>query len=956
MTELLAGGSLDLLRHFHASLETHFGALRDERARLAPAPPVFALEHDLPENELALLQTAVRRSVAAGAPVAQRRFWLPFVVYATEIGYGYEGDEYWDTFAYETPHWDDYNRYWFKTWFVRFAQEFGGVEPQGAWASHFRIIAWPITHAVLPAYLQRQFAQLLFDFRTGLSLDVLRDPLVLGNQLANRANCYSDRFRIFAQNTALMGHVAAALLSGDDEESPYLTSSTLDRVVEGLTRERQAREWLRSARQRAGQIRASGFQPAKPTTRAHTAERLPQATDPKLFLRLVGGTWRAYAELPDLTALSGRLPHLYENLRTLRGKVSGGSRPVPKGGLAYAGQVIRFENWPDPGAPFVQLEEADKAVNALLADQCVITPGPWWLFRRQGDALATEVKGRFVRPGQDYILVGTDVEPRELPWCEPVALGLDGATASELRVPEPITAADRASLESSGLATVSSASIRPVGIVASSWDGEGSAEWIAGEPNILEIRCTLTPAKCLLTVDGQPFFPTWPDGDTAILLALRDLPAGPHEVRVVLSDSYGKGLAEGSLAVLIRDPIARPDGADVGEGLRMRASPARPTFTELWDMTQPDSWRERASITIQGPPGGQAEFVVALKSDRGADLSTVHRKITLPINADAWVGLANWVRHEKAFENKYDDAEECVLSVRRGGLGFASLTCERGFRPLRWRFSTDRYRHKHARLSDRTDSGDAYAQLYTVQEPLLPVRYAATDVIDLPPSGGLLRGVAAGFEALTIAPTDPTTLLLGAYEPPTVPQLDRNLATVVRVVNASWMWATADLPADPFAADMQRKVLKVLAAANVALICQGVSAAVERRLASADDPGDHLDDLRAAVGKSPAQLRLAESIGRHLHEWTTPERLAHGFGHFISQAVETSGMPNEPSIPSLLLAFAALPGVIMSLPDHQREEFLRAVMDSPVLLRAARFAVVASRAINGVEPAEMSVA
>lgn len=956
MTELPAGGPLDLLRHFHASLETHFGALRDERARLAPAPPVFALEHDLPENELALLQAAVRRSVAAGAPIARRRFWLPFVVYATEIGYGYEGDEYWDTFAHETPGWDDANRYWFKAWFLRFAKEFGGAEPQGAWAAHFRIIAWPITHAVLPAYLQRQFAQLLFDFRTGLSLELLHDPLVLGEQLARRAYWYSDRFRIFAQNTALMGQVAAALLSGDEEDSPYLTSATLDRVVEGVTYERQAREWLRSAQRRAGQVRASGFQAAKPTTRAPTAERLPQATDPKLFLRLHDGTWRAYAELPDLTALSDRLPHLYENLRTLRGKVSGGSRPVPKGGLAYAGQEIRFESWPDPRAAFVQLEDADKAVNALLADQCVITPGPWWLFRRQGDALAIEVKGRFVRPGQDYILVGADVEPPQLPWCEPVALGLHGATAYQLRVPEPITAAERASLETSGLATVSSASIRPVGIVAGSWDGEGSAEWIAGEPNILEIRCTLTPANCLLTVDGQPFFPTWPDGETAILLALRDLSAGPHEVRVVLSDSDGKSLAEGSLAVLIREASTRPDGADVGEGLRMRASPARPTFTELWDTTQPDSWREPASITIQGPPGGQAQFVVALKSDRGTVLATVHRRVTLPVNADAWVGLANWVRHEKAFESNYDDAEGCVLSVRRDGLGFASLTCERGFRPLRWRFSTDRYRHKHARLSDRTDSGDAHAELYTVHEPLVPVLYAPTDVIDLPPSGGLLRGIAAGFEALVIAPTDPTALLLGAKEPPTVPHLDRNLATVLRVVKASWMWATADLPADPFAADMQRKVLKLLAAANVTLICQGVSATVERRLANAEDPGDHLDDLRAAVGKSPAQLRLAESIGRHLHEWTTPGRLAQGFGHFIGPTVETSGMPSEPSIPSLLLAFAALPGVIMSLPDHQREQFLRAVMDSPVLLRAARFAAVASRALNGIEPAEMSVA
>jgi hypothetical protein len=956
VTELPAGGPLALLRHFHASLGTHFGALRDQRARLTPAPPVFALEHDLPKSELALLQAAVRRSVVAGAPITHRQLWLPFVVYATEIGYRYEGDEYWETLAHETPHWDDSNRYWFKTWFVRFAKEFAGAQPQGAWASHFTIIAWPITHAVLPAYLQRQFAQLLFDFRTGLSLNLLRDPLVLGEQLANRAHWYSDRFRVFAQNTALMGQVAAALLSGDDEESPYLTSGTLDRVVAGLTHERRAREWLRSAQQRAGQLRASGFQPAKPTTRAHTAERLPKATDPKLLLRCVGGIWKAHAALPNMTTLSGRLPHLYENLRTLRGTVSGGSRPVPKGGLVYGGQEIRFDRWPDPHTPFVQLEDADKAVNALLADQCVITPGPWWLFRRQGDALAIEVKGHFVRPGQDYILVGTDVDAPQLPWCQPAALGLDGATAYELRVPEPITAADRATLESSGLGTVSAASIRPVGIVASSWDGEGLAEWIAGEPAIFEIRCTLTPGSCRLTIDSEPFFPTWPAGDTAIVLALRDLAAGTHEVRVVLFSDDGKSLAEGSVAVLIREPTTRPAGADVGEGLRMRVSPARPTLTELWDATQPDSWREPASITIHGPPGGRAEFVVSLTNDRGDVLTTVRRKVTLPVDADAWTNLAEWVRHEKAFASHYDDAEGSVLSVRRGGLGFASLTCERGFRPLRWRFLTDHDRKTHATLSDRTDSGDAYAEFYAVHDPLLADRYAATDVIDLPASGGLLRGVAAGFEALVIAPTDPTALFGAGDQAPKIPHLERDLATVVRLMKASWMWASADLPADPFAASMQRKVLEALAGANASLLGGAASAAVERRLASAEYPGDYLDDLQSAVGKSAAQLRLAESISRHLHEWTTPERVVDGFGQFISPVLEKSGLLREPSAPSLLLAFAMRPGVIMNLTDHQRERFLRGVMESPVLLRASRFAAVASRAINGVELAELGTA
>lgn len=956
VTELSAAGIPDMLQHFHDSLEAHFVGLRDQRARITPAPPVFALEHDLPEGDLSLLQDVVRRSIAIGAPVSHRRLWLPFVVHATEIGYDYEGDEYWDSFAQRTPNWNHSNRHWFKTWFTKFANEFGGAYPQGQWASNFTIIAWPITHAVLPIYLQRQFARLLFDFRGGLSLGLLRDPSMLGERLASRANSYSDRFRVFAQNTALMGQVAAALLSGEEEESLYLTNSTLDRVVAGLTRERQAREWLRSARQRAGQVRTSGFQPAEVATRTQSGESLPRVTDPKLLLRRVEGSWRAFVELPDLTTLSDRLPHVYENLRTLRGTVTGGSRPIPRGGLVYSGQEIRLARWPDPQTALVQLEGADEAVNSLMADQCVMSPGPWWIFRRHGEGLALEVKGRFVRPGHDYILVGTEIDAPRVSWCRPVALGVDDATAFELSVPQPITEADRAHLANSELATVSTASIRPVGIVASSWNGEGLAEWIAGEPAMLEIGCTLVPDKCRLTIDGKPYFASWPADDSAIVVALQDLSVGPHEVRVDLSNEDGKSLAEGSVAILIREPATRPDSADIGEGLRMRVTPARPTLTELWDASQLDSGREPASITIQGPPGTTAELVVSLTDDRGKELAEFHRRITLPMYADAWMEQAEWIRDQKQFANHYDNSEGCILSVSRGGLGFATLTCDRGFQPLRWRFSFDHDRNSHATLSDRTDAGDTHAEFFTAHDPMRAIPHEGNEPIDLPPSGGLLRAIASDFEALAIAPTNPTLLVLTRDRPPKIPQLERNLESTEKLVRASWMWASAILPADPFATNMQHIVLRSIASANAGLIGGAASASVERKLASTEDPGEFLDDLQAAVGKSPSHVRVAKSIYRDLYKWDTPERFAYGFGHCVRPILERSGLPIALWAPGLLLDFAALPGTVLKLPDDQRRQFLTGILKSPVLLRAARFATVANQEIHDLDREEVTIA
>ena len=141
------------LDDLQARLERHFRALRAARDRSRTEAPIFALEHGLAAGDLAVLNDSVRGWIAAYRPT--RRLWLPFVVYATEVGYQYEGDEYWPTLAARTPGWERHgNREVVSRWFRDFAKEFGGAIPRGRWASHFRIICWPITHAVLPATLR----------------------------------------------------------------------------------------------------------------------------------------------------------------------------------------------------------------------------------------------------------------------------------------------------------------------------------------------------------------------------------------------------------------------------------------------------------------------------------------------------------------------------------------------------------------------------------------------------------------------------------------------------------------------------------------------------------------------------------------------------------------------------------------------------------------------------------
>jgi len=944
MVEVQASDPLEVLSYLHQRLDAHFHALSKARAALDSTPPVFALEHDLGETDLQLLKSSVRTVVSWGLQTRYRRPWLPFVVYATEHGYDYVGDKYWPPFEADTPGWQYDHRTWLKSQFIKFADTYGGARPTGAFAGYFPIIAWPITHAVLPTYLQRQLAQLLYELRRGLSTALLSNPAELGSWLEARAHGYTERFRIFCRNTEMLGHVAAALLADDEEDSPYLIRSTLDRIVEGLSRERQAHRWLASARQTASQVRSSGFQQPTGVRSPGTNTRLPRATDPGFFLRFLDNAWNAYAEMPDLTVLSARLPHVYDELARCRAAVDGVRKKLATGRLVHSGQEVRFESWPDPAKPFIQLEGGSAPVNRVIADQCVMTPGPWWLFRRQGAGLAIEIKGRLLRPGHSYVLVwASDRQTPTLPWSKPVAINVSGVSAYQLDLPDHLTDADVAVLDAQGLSVLSSVVIRPVGLVASAWDGEGAVEWLAGEPGIIGIRSELLPTRCLIKAADESFFVDWPTGQTELVLAMDGLNVGTHEVRTVLFGAGSQELSSGSLVVTIRDPQVRPEGATAGEGIRMFAFPARPTLAELWE--------EDASVVVDGPIGSEAELRVSLRGSGGAELMSLHRKLELPVDERAWASIAKAVRAERQFKDSYDGAESCILSVARDGVGFASLSCERGFVPLRWRFKKERNGNVTATLTDRTGGGTTRVDLFSVESPLVAVSHDPRTPIHLPARGGLLRASSDEAEAVVIAPTDPNALLTTRLNRSVVRFSTMSPAEIVGLAEGHRLWAQAELPSDAFAAHEQQIAMDAIARAIPTMVCGSHWADLERQLESTDDPADYLDRMQDLMGMSVAHKALGVAIAYNLYKWLSTGTLLLGFNEVIASALTKYGVKNQPTAARFLLTLAGRPGYILDWPKADRDYLLERIVASPVLLRAARFAVLGTRILNDQETA-----
>jgi hypothetical protein len=935
------GGAVEVLEVFHRRLDAHFAALQAQRQALDPSSPVFALEHDLEPADLALLNSAVRAAVVDGFGSRVRTWWLPFVVYAAEVAYDYTGVEYWPLFAQHTPGWESQpgwnlygNRKRIQGWFERFAATYTGARPTGAFAENFSIISWPITNAVMPSYLQRQLAQLLYESRLILTRELLDKPVELGLALASRTASYSERFQIFCSNRALLGQVSAALLSGEEDRSPYLLPSTLHRLVESLSEEQQSKLWLTRARQSARDIRANGFRPrsAMPPTETRTSRR-GAVIKPKLLLRPGPDGWRAFLEIPDLTLLEQQSPGIGEQLRALRAHLIGSDRPLARGRLTYPGDLV-LPRWPTPNEPLLQLEGASSDANSVLASNFTLAGERSWLFRMQEDGTANEVKGRFMRPGRRYCIAQRPGHPApEVDWMTLAETVTNGITLFVGQVPEQAANHDREVLSALGITLVSEVSLRPSGLVAAAWDGEGSVEWLAGEPALLAITSSRLPKSLVIgNNEGPPQLLPWPGASPEMLVAFDELEVGSHDLEVSLLLDRDETLHAGTLRIEIRDPHAGGEAASSGCAIRMFATPARPRLTDIWDGA--------ATLSLHGPTGEQADLTISLQDEHSAELARLQRRVELPMDDAAWSRFATTYLRGPELRAFYDLADACKISIARRGVGFASLSCERGFQPLRWVVRSGRDRQR-VRLVDRTDRDDTTVSFFSPKTPLVGEPRPTTGDIQTPANGGLLVARAGSARAAVVVPPDPNSMFGAAPEHPDVAVGARSTMEVARLIRGHQQWLEAELPADPFAVFQQERVLNAITARLCGHIAGGRWTHLEREYLHASDPLDLLEEMQGLVGEDRPQALLGRQVADELWRWSlSGQVLASGFAAAITPIASRNGMKNMPAAAELLLTLASEPGRLALLEERELLQQLEKVLSAPVLLRAARFAIL----------------
>lgn len=868
--------------------------------------------------------------------------WLLWVVHAAESGYGYTGDEYWRSFEKQTSGWQFTDRYRITQWFSKFRETYHGVTPSGPWASQFRIIAWPVTHAILPRYLQGQFARALYDLRFHLSSIDTTDPATIGRRLAANAHHTTSRFEEFLQQEELTGRIVLGLFDeapSEGEEPIY--PPTLKRIVDDLERVRQARDWLKEARRVVrdrfkGVSKRVGGCAASPL-RSTASMAAPTSIRPSLFLRHIGSAeWTLGIEVSGFRGVAMLSPDMRTFLRSTRCRLNGAPDTKPAGWLLFGPGKALLRAWPNPERPLIAFEKCHAVIDNLLEEKCRLTEGPTWLFRIAPDGIAREIKGRIVRPGFSYIVLTTGALPDDRDNIGACSVRCSDVKAFRISIPEEVSAEETTWLDKLGLQVARTIRLWPAGLVARGWDGEGHTEWLTTESPCFGIVHDHPVDAYLIRLDhGEPrTIEAGPVG-SPVFVRLPPLPRGTYSLEVkarrsrVIASVVKSPPAEGLVELLVREPDPWHPGTVSHSGMVVTVDP--------YDASLDEFWSNSTQLSVFGPPSHGVTCRVSLEAPDGTKLLSecVNGLLDLPVAPQSWQEkLGQFVQRDRCTW-RYLEAAAGKLTINGGELGKYSIHFERETAPVRWVL---RRNHKRilVRLVDDSDleEGDHVIECYALERPLSAVALHPSEArsevaVDVP--GALYLARREQYQDAIVISTGPVSGGLrelgvkSSYE-----EIRTGLVPLARAIAVLELWRQARLAG--FLPGIRREK-----------IVEGIRQAVYEKLG-----GANWARAESAYLHDPASTQALEKLKRGVSKYggfaaalhsdyeTANKDAAKGAARFAEHAMCFKVSPDR-KLSEFALRLAGAPAGLPGVYGDELARLLEQIGRRPMLWRGARF-------------------
>lgn len=347
--------------------------------------PFFVLEHGLDEIDLAEVCSLV---IDHGVyDLSFEGIELPFVVFATEIGFNYENarhknvddtSNYWPMFDLKIPGWRTAkNTSFFRYVFSEYLTErYKNIYlPDGYWFEKFPNISWPVYQAILCKDARQDLIRLMRRINNAYDLGTITSPLQLGELLGAEItrlieNNESLRLDQFQDQHRLLGEIAYSIVKPENDlQVDFLSSYALGRIKESLPKELlDVVDSIRSNISRTVSHRQSSRSNSANTRgnyQGSSANRL--SGEIKIYGEKSSGNWQINLHIPRLRIFESVASNLREVLHVdLQVKDQSQGRIPPKT-LLYRDYSVPLDHWPeDPHLGIFESETFPSAVSQAI--------------------------------------------------------------------------------------------------------------------------------------------------------------------------------------------------------------------------------------------------------------------------------------------------------------------------------------------------------------------------------------------------------------------------------------------------------------------------------------------------------------------------------------------------------------------------------------------------------------
>jgi hypothetical protein len=939
-----------MLSQLHEQIDGHFRELSRQRASVGY--PVYAFEHNLEPPEVDALRTALCDDLVRTSRL-NRLHWLLWTTVAAEIGYTYDGEEYWQSFKADIPPWVSSipNRELIREWFQEFSRRFNGFQPTGRWADHFSIIAWPITHSILPRYLHSHFAKHLYDLRHELAAKQGTTVEQLGQLLEVGYHGYSSRFENFLQQRALTARLVLALRDEDvqDKVSP-IYRPTLARIVRDLEQKGSSRGYLRDARRILRDARLhvrqglTGY--SRPESGDARTRHVETTIPPGLKLharRAQDDAWMIGMALPNFSVLAAQAGVEPTYLNGARVRFS--DRPdgwMPGRALqSYSDSSHWLSQMPNSlDDPVILFREPDDHLKSLMAQLKILSRSPW-LLRICGDGVARQVLGNHVRTSEDYLIATSSAVTPDLKSALSLVDAVcktQGIILYRLHVPAQVTPQFIKGLQTLTLGYSLRAHVRPFGLVAR-WDEANACSiWLSSEDLILHLSADFPVNEFGVSIDGDAKTRVPMTESQEVLVSVGTLPLGQHviEISATPKETYtskGEALRQITPERIVVEVRAASSWTNVGQtktGIRLNIEPPNASFDDMVE--------RRVAFSLHGPASRTAMVLARLYNVTGQVTETDELgRISIPAPEGAIARLIEKLSREPLSE-KIQVSARVDLTFAVDELGLATVSFPRKIAPLRWKLSRT-HDGSTVRLVDETGAPasisvsrydlatpdarrdlavDASLQGIAVAAPgslfvarLEEKRFAA--LASVPPSGRL-----TDFSALRTAIT--------LSVPATSPRAILRLLALLRI------WRLAQ-PLGPLAAVRKAEVLDLFETQIEMLACGRNWTEKAHRYRKSGVP---FEQLQRDVGGSPG---FASRMRTTDWTWHVDSGLAKQAFFRLAKTYDVCG---DKHLCNLALTLAFHPASIRLNDPKQGARDFETLANTPNLARGAYFAKMTS--------------